>query len=355
MTGFPGIGDRIAQRMRVMGFWKDDRPDVARFCRERRYRRQYVYAWLQDRMPGVDNLRRLARDLDVTVAWLAVGEDSGQLVVAAAGNGHRARHARGADERRRRARTYTATGPPRAPGIELLALREATDRVVQLQADLEATLAAFPDPCIWIDEHGSILGVHGDGIPRGFSRARIVAEALPGNAAAALLAGVERATRTMKPVSVEYTLPTTPEPRTFEARILPVKTTRRPPKALVVLRDVTERARSEREYRELVHGSANGLCVHRDSIVLFVNGAFARMLGYASPADIVGRRIDAIAASDDRARRVPAVPVRRLQVECLRKDGTRFPTTALISTVSWQGQPATLEMLLPRGHQLSLA
>src|SRR5438093_10846146 len=65
MSRFPGVGQRVRQRLRALGYWKDGRPDVGRFCSERDYRPQYLYAWLGDRIPTYDNLARLARDLEV--------------------------------------------------------------------------------------------------------------------------------------------------------------------------------------------------------------------------------------------------------------------------------------------------
>src|SRR2546430_17579695 len=65
MSRFPGVGQRVGQRLRALGYWKHGRPDVGRFCSEKDYRPQYVYAWLGDRIPTSDNLARLARDLAV--------------------------------------------------------------------------------------------------------------------------------------------------------------------------------------------------------------------------------------------------------------------------------------------------
>lgn len=48
---------------------------MARFCQEQGYRPQYVYAWLKDRIPGYENLRRLSKDLGVSMAWLILGDD----------------------------------------------------------------------------------------------------------------------------------------------------------------------------------------------------------------------------------------------------------------------------------------
>lgn len=73
--GFPGIGDRIARRLNILGYWKNGRPDVPRFCDERRYRPQYVYAWLKGRQPDYANLKRLAKDLAAPMAWILLGEE----------------------------------------------------------------------------------------------------------------------------------------------------------------------------------------------------------------------------------------------------------------------------------------
>jgi len=61
----PGFAERLKSRLKALGYWKHDRPDVARFTLERGYRPQYVYAWLRDRIPDYENLLRLAQDLRV--------------------------------------------------------------------------------------------------------------------------------------------------------------------------------------------------------------------------------------------------------------------------------------------------
>src|SRR3989442_1024546 len=76
MSRFPGVGQRVRQRLRALGYWKDGRPDVGRFCSERDYRPQYLYAWLGDRIPTYDNLARLARDLEVPPEWVMFGTGS---------------------------------------------------------------------------------------------------------------------------------------------------------------------------------------------------------------------------------------------------------------------------------------
>jgi PAS domain S-box-containing protein len=69
-----GIGQRIGQRLRVLGYWKNGRPDIGRFARERGYLSQSLYLWLKDAAaPNLDNLRRLAGDLGVSAEWLTFG------------------------------------------------------------------------------------------------------------------------------------------------------------------------------------------------------------------------------------------------------------------------------------------
>ncbi|HUG38295.1 MAG TPA: GAF domain-containing protein [Candidatus Limnocylindrales bacterium] len=70
MSKFPGVPERIVSRLRAQGYWKRGKPEVRRFSQEHGYRWQYVYEWIRGRVPGPDNLSRLARDLGVTEAWL---------------------------------------------------------------------------------------------------------------------------------------------------------------------------------------------------------------------------------------------------------------------------------------------
>ncbi len=75
MTQNLGVAERIRERMRTLGYWKHERPDVRRFCEEHGYTSQYMYGWLRGRRPTLDYAKRLAADLGVTVEWLALGLD----------------------------------------------------------------------------------------------------------------------------------------------------------------------------------------------------------------------------------------------------------------------------------------
>ena len=72
----PGFGDRLRECFLQAGYWKENRPDVYRFCLERRYSSQRMYAWLRGRTPPHHELIRLAEDFGVSLAWLLLGEEA---------------------------------------------------------------------------------------------------------------------------------------------------------------------------------------------------------------------------------------------------------------------------------------
>jgi hypothetical protein len=75
MSGPSGVQGRIRLRLQSLGYWKDGRPDVSRFCREKGYQSQSVYEWLKGRVPRAESLIRLGSDLAASPAWLLFGED----------------------------------------------------------------------------------------------------------------------------------------------------------------------------------------------------------------------------------------------------------------------------------------
>jgi hypothetical protein len=67
MTEF---GERVRGRLKALGYWKDDRPDVGRFSLDRGYIPSYIYRWVAGQVPRGASLLRLAADLGVSVEWL---------------------------------------------------------------------------------------------------------------------------------------------------------------------------------------------------------------------------------------------------------------------------------------------
>jgi PAS domain S-box-containing protein len=131
---------------------------------------------------------------------------------------------------------------------------------------------------------------------------------------------------------------------------------------------------SEEKFRSLVHGSLQGIIVHRQQQPLFVNQTFATMLGYDSPEEILDldnalllvdpqeqERLSAYCSARLRGDDVPA----QYEYRAVRKDGTRLWVEVRATVVYWEGAPAVLltsvdisarkqaETILARYHLLS--
>ncbi|MCH7769087.1 MAG: PAS domain-containing protein, partial [Nitrospinae bacterium] len=104
-------------------------------------------------------------------------------------------------------------------------------------------------------------------------------------------------------------------------------------------------------FRNLAEGSIQGILIQRDQKPLFINRAFAEMLGYESPEEIY--RLGTLApllAPEDR-KRLTAYRKARMKGDpapahyegrAMRKDGSQIWLETLVSVVEWEGQPAIL-------------
>jgi len=111
---------------------------------------------------------------------------------------------------------------------------------------------------------------------------------------------------------------------------------------------------SERRYRTLVESSIQGLHIQRDWVTLFVNPAFARMLGYDSTGELVG--LDArrwIAPQElarlerDRAARLRGEPVSvQYELQATRRDGSLIWVDIQVAEILWEGEPAVQSTVL---------
>ncbi|MDH3411789.1 MAG: EAL domain-containing protein, partial [Gammaproteobacteria bacterium] len=121
--------------------------------------------------------------------------------------------------------------------------------------------------------------------------------------------------------------------------------------------DITESRRrdealreSERRFRNLIEGSVQGIYIHRDFKPLFVNRAFANILGYESVDELLAsmksieehltpheyERIRGYKAARLRGEEAPV----RYEYEALRKDGSIVTLQNAVRVITWDGEPA---------------
>jgi PAS domain S-box-containing protein len=111
---------------------------------------------------------------------------------------------------------------------------------------------------------------------------------------------------------------------------------------------------SERRYRTLVESSIQGIHIQRDWVTLFVNPAFARMLGYDRTADLVGldaRRWMApqelSRLESDRVARLRGEPVStQYELQAIRRDGSLIWVDIQTAEILWEGEPAVQSTVL---------
>jgi hypothetical protein len=70
---FPGFASRVKERLRALGYWRNGKEDVRRFCKDHGWDPAIFYPFLKTRVPG-KHLAKLARDLKTTPAWLLHGD-----------------------------------------------------------------------------------------------------------------------------------------------------------------------------------------------------------------------------------------------------------------------------------------
>src|SRR5438552_1697088 len=152
MGQIQGVAGRIRLRLRQLGYWKHDRPDVRRFCEERGYTTQYLYGWLRGRTPSFAYVTRLAGDLGVTVEWLALGNAAVPEERAAARRGRTAPPGPAGQEvgteppapRPRDARQALA-GRGKVIEHPLVRIGALMERLSKSEAELQSTVRAWRD------------------------------------------------------------------------------------------------------------------------------------------------------------------------------------------------------------------
>lgn len=120
--------------------------------------------------------------------------------------------------------------------------------------------------------------------------------------------------------------------------------------ALGALIDITDRVRAERQYRELIEAAPMPLSVDDGERFIFVNQAFAELVGADHPDAVVGRNIRELAHPDDTETfvdRVRAVSIYRktlptAEIRYRRFDGRNITVLSRSVPTEWEGRPAAL-------------
>ncbi len=124
--------------------------------------------------------------------------------------------------------------------------------------------------------------------------------------------------------------------------------------ALVTLTDITEQKNaqeaikeSEERYRALTEGSLQGIGILQDDRVVFVNQAFAVLLGY-NPNEIIGRPVDDFVApsfrklmSERRQTRLSGGEISStFEFQVLHRDGSEIWVEQMSQIIQWDNRPA---------------
>ena len=122
-------------------------------------------------------------------------------------------------------------------------------------------------------------------------------------------------------------------------------------RAEVIKRQDSETAQrtTEEHFRNLIEGSMQGIIVQRDWEPLFVNQAYADLLSYDSPEEIMAMtsiELQLAPYERERLRRYKANRQRgepaptQYEYDMVRKDGSVITVQNLVRVVHWQGEPA---------------
>ena len=117
--------------------------------------------------------------------------------------------------------------------------------------------------------------------------------------------------------------------------------------------DITERRQmdealreSEEKYRTLVESSFDGIAIHQDGILVYVNRTAARLLGADDPEVFIGKPALELVAPElrpqiaDRVQQGDKNSQKLIREQFLRVDGTAIDVDVTTTPCTWKGRPA---------------
>lgn len=122
-----------------------------------------------------------------------------------------------------------------------------------------------------------------------------------------------------------------------------------------IKRRAQEVADSEARYRDLIEGSIQGIIIDHDWRMIFANPAAAEMLGFGTPAELLGRESLRPLVADYEAERLhryhsareagEAAPA-QYEADMLRADGERITVQWMVRNIRWRGERVTQSTLI---------
>ena len=110
-----------------------------------------------------------------------------------------------------------------------------------------------------------------------------------------------------------------------------------------------ELAHRDTQFRALVNGSLQGVCIHRNLHPIFANPAFARTFGFDSPDEVLTLASLLVLFAPEERAVIEQNVARRMRNEiadtqferrALRRDGSSFWVETLATRVNWEGRAA---------------
>lgn len=126
---------------------------------------------------------------------------------------------------------------------------------------------------------------------------------------------------------------------------------------VAIIRDITKRRKaekalteSEERYRTVIEHSNDGVAVLKGSIHVYVNGRLAKIFGYDSYREIIGKPVTFLVHPDDRDRVASNFETRRLggtapsryEFRGVRRDGDAIYVEVSVTAISYNGEPNVL-------------